>query len=245
MMSTIPLARQSHARAREPCAARHLLGEGVGARGRTAGRPGASQPLYRCVCWQGLGLAAVIPSSQSLLADYYPGGRGKAFGWMYLTGAVGGMLGGFYVSAASSDDGQGGVGSRRPAAPRSRSLRWVMQGTNIGGLFFGSPWLPIPGNKWEGWRVAQHGEGLGAESWSSLSPLHPRAITTSACLVAVPAGRSRVSCDGRLRPFLRSRPSIPGGAGALQVPLHAALPVTPGGPFHAPCASLSIICVLH
>ena len=44
----------------------------------------------------GRGLAAVIPSSQSLLADYFAGGRGQAFGWMYLTGAVGGMLGGFY-----------------------------------------------------------------------------------------------------------------------------------------------------
>lgn len=36
----------------------------------------------------------VIPSGQSMVADYYPEERrGAAFGALYLTGAVGAMLG--------------------------------------------------------------------------------------------------------------------------------------------------------
>ena len=59
------------------------------------GRAGYHQAM---VLWalNGLGLAAVIPSSQSILADYFPGGRGVAFGWMYLTGAIGGCLGALF-----------------------------------------------------------------------------------------------------------------------------------------------------
>ena len=52
-------------------------------------------------CWavNGLGLALVIPSGQSLIADFYsPATRGKAFGTLYLTGALGGMLGGLYAT---------------------------------------------------------------------------------------------------------------------------------------------------
>ncbi|CAG9466628.1 unnamed protein product [Pedinophyceae sp. YPF-701] len=53
------------------------------------------------ICWacNGLGLAAVIPSSQSLLADLYPESeRGVAFGWMYMVGAFGGMGGGLFAT---------------------------------------------------------------------------------------------------------------------------------------------------
>ena len=47
----------------------------------------------------GVGLALVIPSGQSLIADYYPpASRGRAFGALYLTGAVGGMLGSLYAT---------------------------------------------------------------------------------------------------------------------------------------------------
>ncbi len=47
----------------------------------------------------GVGLALVIPSGQSLIADYYPPAtRGRAFGALYLTGAVGGMLGSLYAT---------------------------------------------------------------------------------------------------------------------------------------------------
>ena len=39
----------------------------------------------------------VIPSGQSMVADYYPEERrGAAFGALYLTGALGAMLGGLY-----------------------------------------------------------------------------------------------------------------------------------------------------
>ncbi len=42
----------------------------------------------------GAGLALVIPSGQSLVADYYSAGaRGSAFGALYLTSALGGMGG--------------------------------------------------------------------------------------------------------------------------------------------------------
>ena len=42
----------------------------------------------------GIGLSMVVPSGQSMVADYYPEeSRGAAFGALYLTGAVGAMLG--------------------------------------------------------------------------------------------------------------------------------------------------------
>lgn len=41
----------------------------------------------------------VIPSGQSLIADFYAdSNRGKAFGGLFLTGAVGGMLGSLYAT---------------------------------------------------------------------------------------------------------------------------------------------------
>ena len=41
-----------------------------------------------------MGLSLVIPNGQSLIADYYEDlDRGKAFGALYLTGAVGAMIG--------------------------------------------------------------------------------------------------------------------------------------------------------
>jgi hypothetical protein len=41
----------------------------------------------------------VIPSGQSLIADFYTdSNRGKAFGGLFLTGAVGGMLGSLYAT---------------------------------------------------------------------------------------------------------------------------------------------------
>ena len=41
----------------------------------------------------------MIPSGQSLIADYYPpASRGRAFGALYLTGAVGGMLGSLFAT---------------------------------------------------------------------------------------------------------------------------------------------------
>lgn len=47
----------------------------------------------------GIGLALLIPNAQSLIADYFrPVSRGKAFGALYLTGAIGGMLGSLYAT---------------------------------------------------------------------------------------------------------------------------------------------------
>ena len=41
----------------------------------------------------------VIPSGQSLIADYYGAAqRGKAFGGLQLTAALGGMLGSVYAT---------------------------------------------------------------------------------------------------------------------------------------------------
>lgn len=45
------------------------------------------------------GLALVIPSGQSLVADYHsPLQRGRAFGVLYLTSASGGMLGALFAT---------------------------------------------------------------------------------------------------------------------------------------------------
>ena len=47
----------------------------------------------------GIGLALVVPTGQSLTADYYSeAARGKAFGALYLTGAFGAMLGALYAT---------------------------------------------------------------------------------------------------------------------------------------------------
>ena len=47
----------------------------------------------------GIGLSLVIPTGQSLIADYYhASNRGKAFGAMTLTGSLGGMLGSMYAT---------------------------------------------------------------------------------------------------------------------------------------------------
>ena len=48
------------------------------------------------VVWgfNGIGLALVIPTGQSLTADYFEeDARGRAFGALYLTGALGALLG--------------------------------------------------------------------------------------------------------------------------------------------------------
>lgn len=49
--------------------------------------------------FNGLGLALLVPCCQSLTADLFPAeSRGRAFGVMQLTGALGGMLGGVYAT---------------------------------------------------------------------------------------------------------------------------------------------------
>ena len=51
----------------------------------------------------GVGLSLVIPNGQSLIADYYEDlDRGKAFGALYLTGAVGAMLGTVFATNISA-----------------------------------------------------------------------------------------------------------------------------------------------
>ena len=67
----------------------------------TAGFGGARSLQQGTALWavNGVGLALVIPSGQSLIADYYPpASRGRAFGGLYLTGALGGMLGSLYAT---------------------------------------------------------------------------------------------------------------------------------------------------
>jgi MFS family permease len=49
---------------------------------------------YFVWAFNGIGLALVVPTGQSLTADYFSEqSRGAAFGALYLTGAVGAMLG--------------------------------------------------------------------------------------------------------------------------------------------------------
>ena len=52
-----------------------------------------------------MGLSLVIPNGQSLIADYYEDlDRGKAFGALYLTGAVGAMLGTVFATNISAHE---------------------------------------------------------------------------------------------------------------------------------------------
>ena len=47
----------------------------------------------------GVGLALVIPNAQSITADYYDElDRGKAFGALYMTSALGGAVGSLYAT---------------------------------------------------------------------------------------------------------------------------------------------------
>ncbi|KAL4424385.1 hypothetical protein ABPG75_001686, partial [Micractinium tetrahymenae] len=46
----------------------------------------------------GLGLALVLPACQSLVADLFATARGRAFGLLYCTGALGGMMGALYAT---------------------------------------------------------------------------------------------------------------------------------------------------
>lgn len=46
----------------------------------------------------GLGLALVLPACQSLVADLFSSARGRAFGLLYCTGALGGMAGALYAT---------------------------------------------------------------------------------------------------------------------------------------------------
>lgn len=49
--------------------------------------------------FNGIGLALVIPCSQSVIADIYPSdSRGRAFGLMQFIGAFGVMFGGLYAT---------------------------------------------------------------------------------------------------------------------------------------------------
>ena len=49
---------------------------------------------YVVWAFNGIGLALVIPTGQSLTADYFEEeARGRAFGALYLTGALGALLG--------------------------------------------------------------------------------------------------------------------------------------------------------
>lgn len=47
----------------------------------------------------GVGLSLVIPNAQSMTADYYDElDRGKAFGALYMTSALGGAFGSLYAT---------------------------------------------------------------------------------------------------------------------------------------------------
>ena len=58
--------------------------------------------IYRAIT--GIGLAVIIPTSQSIIADYFPPAkRGKAFGWLGLTGVLGVIFGTIFATALVTD----------------------------------------------------------------------------------------------------------------------------------------------
>lgn len=53
--------------------------------------------IYRLLI--GIGLAVIVPTAQSILADYFPPAkRGKAFGWLGLTGVIGVVFGTLFAT---------------------------------------------------------------------------------------------------------------------------------------------------
>jgi MFS family permease len=54
--------------------------------------------IYRAIT--GIGLAVIVPTAQSLIADYFsPSKRGTAFGWLGLTGVIGSIIGTIFAAA--------------------------------------------------------------------------------------------------------------------------------------------------
>jgi MFS family permease len=54
--------------------------------------------IFRAIT--GIGLAVIVPTAQSLIADYFlPKKRGKAFGWLGLTGVLGVIIGTLFATA--------------------------------------------------------------------------------------------------------------------------------------------------
>lgn len=76
--------------------------------------PKTADTSYNCICVSissmnvqgmvlsavnGVGLSLVIPNAQSITADYYDElDRGKAFGALYMTSAMGGAIGSLYAT---------------------------------------------------------------------------------------------------------------------------------------------------
>jgi MFS family permease len=57
--------------------------------------------IYRILT--GIGLAVIVPTAQSLIADYFsPKTRGKAFGWFGLTGVLGAVIGALFATVVVS-----------------------------------------------------------------------------------------------------------------------------------------------
>ena len=84
---------------------------------------GQSEHSYICLqgmvlsAINGVGLALVIPNAQSITADYYDElDRGKAFGALYMTSALGGAFGSLYAT------NQGGV--IPPVHASNKCLTW-------------------------------------------------------------------------------------------------------------------------
>lgn len=79
--------------------------------------------------FNGVGLGLLLPNAQSLIADYFSAlSRGKAFGALYLTSALGGMLGALYST---------NMGGTHP---------WGMQGWRVAFITGGS--ADLVGVRW-------------------------------------------------------------------------------------------------
>ncbi len=58
--------------------------------------------IFRAIT--GIGLAVIVPTTQSLIADYFPPKkRGTAFGWLGLTGVIGVVFGTIFATALVTD----------------------------------------------------------------------------------------------------------------------------------------------
>jgi MFS family permease len=63
--------------------------------------------MFRAIT--GIGLAVIIPTTNSLISDYFPPQRrGKAYGWLGLTGIIGVVLGTLFMTAMPTDPSVGG-----------------------------------------------------------------------------------------------------------------------------------------
>jgi MFS family permease len=100
--------------------------------------------IFRAIT--GIGLAVIIPTTNSLISDYYPPqSRGKAYGWLGLTGVLGTLVGAVFMTAMPVDPSVGGYLIFGFTGWRFGFIVWALVAMVIGLLVWGLVQDPLRG----------------------------------------------------------------------------------------------------